>query len=638
MLKLVAALLCVVGFAGRAAAAMGSPWVEVDSPHFAVVTDSNEKEARKLAGQFERMRSLFKEVLPFAAGDAGLPITVLALKDRKGFVALEPAAYLSKGSLPLDGLFLRTPDRNYILLRLDTEHEEHPFAVVYHEYTHFVLRKAEWLPIWLNEGLAQFYENTDIGETSVSLGQPTADLILFLRDQRLLPLPTLFAVGYDSPYYHQEDKGSVFYAESWALTHMIEVQDAQRKQHRLQDYAHYMVKGEDAVTAAQHAFGDLTMLQKQLNDYVSSGTFSFFTLKKSFAVDAAAFPSRVLPVDQANAFRADVLANDDRRPEAEALLRTVLAADPQNVLAHETMGSLAFRDRDLANAVKWYGAAIALDSKSYFAEYSFAVCSLMAGDTGKNGEIEEDLRKAIAMEPDFAPAYDALEHLLVVEHKDLNEAHMLGLKAIQLEPEDLDFRRNIAETLMIDGKPEAALSVLQAADKEVAKTDAEHAELQGRMTQIRSYEAAEAAHEAAVEPRRAVTEAARGSDVTATAGATRQAGMLDDGPLPAPLPEASGSTPNREATGLLGEVTCSYPKTLTLALDKPSGRLLLFTPDMYSLSVRTAFALKGAFDPCTMLSGSTATVKYVEVQGSAYGGKIIAIQLIHAGAASRKGK
>src|SRR5215467_112945 len=169
-------------------------WLQVTSPHFVVVTNSNEKQGRRIADQFERMRSVFHTEFPKLQMDPGTPIVVLAIKDEKDFRALEPAAYLAKGSLRLGGLFLRTPDKNYVLMRLDAE-GEHPYAVVYHEYTHLILSKAaEWLPLWLNEGLAEFYQNTDIHEKEVELGQISPENIQLLREHRLLPLATLFAV------------------------------------------------------------------------------------------------------------------------------------------------------------------------------------------------------------------------------------------------------------------------------------------------------------------------------------------------------------------------------------------------------------------------------------------------------------
>ena len=127
---------------------------------------------------------------------------------------------------------MRAPDKNYILLRLDAQ-GAHPFATVYHEYTHFMMRNAsDWIPLWLNEGLAEFYQNTDIQDKEVLLGEPNSDDILYLRQNRLLPVITLLKVDQTSPYYHEEQKGSVFYAESWALTHYIEISDAQKDTNR----------------------------------------------------------------------------------------------------------------------------------------------------------------------------------------------------------------------------------------------------------------------------------------------------------------------------------------------------------------------------------------------------------------------
>jgi uncharacterized protein DUF4236 len=150
-------------------------WLEVRSQHFIVVTNANEKAALGIADQFERMRTVFHVMLPHLSNETDSPIIVLAIRDEADFRALEPQVYLAKGQLKLGGLFLRTPDKNYVLMRVDAA-GEHPYSVIYHEYTHFIARKeAEWLPLWLNEGLAEFYENTDIHEKDVTLGQPSPE-------------------------------------------------------------------------------------------------------------------------------------------------------------------------------------------------------------------------------------------------------------------------------------------------------------------------------------------------------------------------------------------------------------------------------------------------------------------------------
>src|SRR5579864_7421448 len=274
-------------------------WIEVRSPHFTVVTNSNEKQGRHIAYQFERMRSVFHVALPNLRFDPGAPLVVLAVKDDKDFRALEPEDYLAKGSLKLGGLFLRAPDKNYVLLRLDAE-GSHPYEVVYHEYTHLLMsRAAEWMPLWLNEGLAEFYQNTDIHEKDVSLGKPSGQNILLLRQNRLLPLATLFTVDDKSPYYHEANKGSIFYAESWALVHYIQIKDHQERATRMSQYAELLTQKVDPVTAATRAFGDLTQLQLALEGYVRQGSFSYFKMTTTTGVDDSAFKVQALTPAQA---------------------------------------------------------------------------------------------------------------------------------------------------------------------------------------------------------------------------------------------------------------------------------------------------------------------------------------------------
>ena len=42
-----------------------------------------------------------------------------------------------------------------------------------------------------------------------------------LQTAALIPIETLISVDQKSPYYHDEDKVGLFYAEAWALTHFL---------------------------------------------------------------------------------------------------------------------------------------------------------------------------------------------------------------------------------------------------------------------------------------------------------------------------------------------------------------------------------------------------------------------------------
>jgi tetratricopeptide (TPR) repeat protein len=593
----------------------GPKWVEVRSPNFRVLTNSGEKDGRRVASQFERMRTVFHMLMPSASDDAAAPITVVALKDRTSFRTLEPAAYLAKGQLDLAGLFLRAPDKNYVLLRLDTE-GEHPYSTVYHEYTHYMLRKAEgWLPVWLNEGLAEFYQNTDLGSKDVDLGEPSANNILYLRQQRLLPLATLLKVDHNSPYYHEDSKGSVFYAESWALVHYLEITDFENKTHRLQDYMRLLTQHVDSVAAAQQAFGDLTKLEQTLDKYISGGSFQQFRLLTPVVFTEASFEVRPVTVAQADAVRADVLLYVRGPKDAEALLESVLQADPKNAQAHETMGAVKVRENDIPAAKKWYGEAVQLDSRSYIAQYNFAVMSMRDRDKDQDAAIEQSLRAAIKLNPKFAPAYDTLAQFYAMRHERLDEAHDLNNVAVGLEPESLPYRLNAALVLQQNQKLGDAISVLKAA-KPLAKSLEETDSIERRIEGVeRQQAAAEQAEKWRSE--RAAAEVAKKVEAASVPAADEE-----------PAFPAKASGPHHTVSGVLHGVKCTAPSVLRVTVDQAGKPISLYANDYYSIVFTTAnYKATGELHPCVDIEGMKARVVYGEVKDARVAGQIVSIQL-----------
>jgi Tfp pilus assembly protein PilF len=601
-------------------------WIEVRSPHFVVLTDSNEKQGRRVASQFERMRTLFHMLMPAAADSPGSPIIVLALKDRKALQALEPEAYLAKGQLDMAGFFSRAADKNYILLRLDAQ-GEHPYATVYHEYTHYMLRNAsEWIPLWLNEGLAEFYQNTEIFDKEVRLGQADLGDIYYLRQNRLLPLTTLFKVDASSPYYHEEQKGSVFYAESWALTHYLEINDAKKGTSHLQDYANLLAKKQDPLVAAQQAFGDLKQLQSALDGYVSQASFMEFKMNKTVPVDESAFQARPIPTTDADAIRADVLVYTQRTHDAQALIDAVLQQDPNNARAHETMGYLKFREGDIAAARKWFGEAVKLDSQSYLANYYYGAMSMEStGETARDPQIEASLRAAIKLNPQFAPAYDALARYLANDPEKSSEAHILNVEAVMLEPDNLSYRLNAAAVLESQRHFDTALQVLHAAMK-VARTPDQVIGVQMRIGQIEQYNAAVAKNQ-------------EGQSVTATATSSGTV-KTSDGRIVISMPVASRSTPQHPteaptgkrhtASGVLRGVRCSYPSVITLAVQETgsSEAVSLYRNDFKLIEFSAAnFSPDRDLNPCHDIEGMKAKVAYAEVSDKSVAGQILSVEL-----------
>jgi hypothetical protein len=595
--------------------AKSESWIEVRSPHFTVITNSNEKQGRRVADQFERMRSVFHTLFPKIQIDNLGSITVLAIKDEKDFRALEPAAYLAKGQLKLGGLFLRGADKNYVLMRLDAE-GEHPYAVVYHEYTHLLLSKAEFIPLWLNEGLAEYYQNTDIHEKDVALGQASPENLELLRQNRLMPLATLFAVDHSSPYYHEENKGSIFYAESWALTHYLEQKDFRDKTERLTIYAQLLAQNVDATTAAARAFGDLKQLQSALEGYVSQASFKYFRMPGATDIDDSKFESRGLTSFQADAARADFLAYNDRTADARALLDHILQGDPNNVLAHETMGYLEFREQHIDAARNWYAQAVKLDSQSFLAHYYFAAISMNSSmNETEQSQVESSLRASIKLNPNFAPSYDRLGALLAMRHSNLEEAHMMELTATQLDPGNFGYRLNAANILIQMGRGDDAVRVIKNA-MHLASSPQESAMAENFLMHLEEYARSQQQRPSPTEQMNSETSGVVSSGSVSQVDAAKF--VKPDEPTP--------TGPHRFLIGILSNVHCD---TASMDLDVTSAGKTLglhannyFKVDYSALNV----TLKGDLRPCTDLEGRSAKVEYVESLNK-NAGAVVAIEI-----------
>jgi tetratricopeptide (TPR) repeat protein len=615
MLQRLASLLVL--FSALCGSAFASPeqWVEVSSPHFTVITDSTDQQARHTLDQFERMRWMFHTLFPNLDLDLSLPVIVVAAKDRKTFQSLEPAVNPGKGPLNPTGLFLKTPDRNYFLLRLDAE-GEHPFATVYREYTRLQFSNAsEWLPLWLNEGFTEFFQNTQFHNKDVLLGDPNMDDILYLRQNQLLPLATLFKVDVSSPY-SQEQKGSVFSAESWALTHYLEAADRQKGTHRVPDYMALVSRNEDPAIAAEKAFGDLKQLQLALESYIHESSYKQVVLSSAAApLDEASYRGRTLTPVESGAVRANFLVNARRTKDARALLDTALQSAPDNVPALDTMGYLAFRDGDKEAARKWYEKAVRFDSQSSQAHYYLAALSIGDRKSANDAEIEANLRTAIRLSPNFAPAYDQLANLLVLQRGNLETAFVMSAHAVKLDPRNLAYRFDEANVFAAMGQYLDGALFLRSSVHAIDNAD-DLARLLQRAKELDSLQ----------------TMSEQASVTTTTSAATsadthRTEEAIDPGAGPKhPAEQPNG--PKHFAIGVIRGVQCSYPAVIEFHVETAKKPVSLYTNNYFKIDFTAlGFTPKSDLNPCKDIEGMKVRVQYAESSDKSVDGQVIAVEL-----------
>jgi TonB family protein len=436
-------------------------WVEVRSPNFIVVSNAGEKQARKAALQFEEIRAVFRQTITVAANHPSPVVTVLAVKDEGSMRELLPE-YWTKGHSHPAGIFVSRLNQFFAAVQLDAP-GTNPYETFYHEYYHTIsLPYFPDMPVWLAEGLAEFFQHTTIGEKYAEMGQIDPVLLQELRTTTLIPLNLLLKVDRASPYYNEANKTSMFYAESWALTHYLMLGDKMAHKSMLISYLEALDRGKSEDEAANTAFGDLKRLQSDLDGYIRQGSFMVLHGPRPNIAEELKF--RSLSEAEADAYRGGFSAVCGRTQEATATLQEALRLDPNVALAHQYLGMTEFLEGQREKALESVTKAIELDPRNSFTRYMRAFLAtsgvrMMSG----NSQIEEDLRQAIAISPEFVPPYSLLAVYLATVNRNLPEALSLAQKAVSAEPGNSNYQLALAQVLLRMNKfDEASAAALRA--------------------------------------------------------------------------------------------------------------------------------------------------------------------------------
>lgn len=439
-----------------ARAASKDNWIEVRSPHFTVISNSGEKEARRVADQFEQFREVFEKSFPKLRLDLGRPLIIFAVKNEDSLKSLLPGYWEVKGRAHPAGIYVSGEERHFVAVRTNIE-GENPYEVVYHEYTHAIMNlNFRGLPVWLSEGLAEYFGNSTIRDNEVNIGKISAYHLQVLRQSRLIPIEALLLADSQSPYYHEENRVSVFYAESWAIVHYLLLDPEARKQQLMEKFLSAWDATGNPLEAAQQAFGDLKKFSLTMEAYVRVGNFYMSKVNTSVRGNPKSYSSRELSPAEVAAERALFFVHTRRPSEAKAAIIEALQDDPKLSLAHEGEAVLAYTQNEYTEAQAEFSRAIELPDPSFSAYYFAAMCKLRQSAGSENAVEIAYLEKAIAMNPQFAPAYTNLASLYSMQTATQTKAIQLAKKAVDLEAGNLQYAINFAHVLLNAGRFEDA--------------------------------------------------------------------------------------------------------------------------------------------------------------------------------------
>ena len=446
-------------------------WAEVRSPNFTVISNSGEKEARRIADQFEQFREVFHNSLPQLRLDLGKPLIIFAVKNEDSLKLLLPGYWELKGRAHPAGLYAPGEERHFVAVRTNTE-GENPYEVVYHEYTHAIMNmNFRDLPIWLGEGLAEFYGNSQIRDKDIEIGKIPAYHLEALQQNRLIPIETLLMADAHSPYYNEANRVSVFYAESWAIVHYLMMDPDARKRQLLANFLNAWNSSGNQIEAAQQTFGDLKKFSQSMEAYARQPVFYVGRVHTSIHGDPKSYASRELPPAELAATRALFYIHTQRPKEAIASIDEATQIDPKLPLAYEARGLLAYSQGEYSAAEGDFVRAIELNSSSYCAYY-YAAATRLRGEIPSADEVSAmtaELEKAIAMNPQFAPAYAALASVYSTRPDTYQKAFDAGKKSVQLEPGNLAYAVNFGYVLLNAGKTADARVLCERIKKAASK-------------------------------------------------------------------------------------------------------------------------------------------------------------------------
>ena len=450
----VALLVVVLSIPTPAAAQTRENWRSVRTNNLFVIGNAEPEKLRQVAAWLEFFHSAFGRLVSRNVLDASVPTTVIVFRDDASFIPFKP---LYQGRpLNLAGFFQAGEDVNYIAMSLDAR-ERDPYSIAFHEYVHLHLRdNVPQAPVWLNEGLAEFYGHLQFSAGEAVLGVPLPYLHL-LRSQELLPLTTLLAIDHKSPHYNEQDKSGIFYGESWALVHYLMLGGPGR-QDQFRRFLQQVSRGEDVTKSLESSFGlTLDTIEKELRAYVNRGDLP--TLRLASGDDPQAYRSftamqrQILSDAEANYYLGDLLLHIGRPDDAEPYFKQAIALDPNLTSAYGALGRLSLRQKRYDEAKKYLERATR-SPQNYLVHYNYAWLLsrdgvFTGGRTTASAEtaaaIREQLARVIKLAPDFAPAYYLFGFVNLVRNERLDEALEMAQRAHRLDPAKAGYTLLVAQ-------------------------------------------------------------------------------------------------------------------------------------------------------------------------------------------------
>ena len=458
-----------------------SRWIRVNSSHFSVVTDADEKHGHDVAVRFEQMRAVFGQLLSRSRINMSEPIDIIALRNDDEYSKVVPTR---QGPGIASGFFIPGEDRDYFVLNLSKDESwrsvSRDFALVFLNYNYPPTQ------LWFDEGFAEYFSSLRL-DRQVQIGADPESFTELLNSSPWLTIPDLFGKVHESSPAAEKSRRTLFYAESWIVMHYLL---AQNKLSETGTY-HDLVENQKLPVeeAIQKAYG---MSSTQFEQVVKDHFHVLFQTPGSAAgvqLNGVPLPENIgsstqeLPEAEGRALVAEMsLRLPEHRGQAVQQLESITNLPKgDNVVARRGLAWAHLEKKEFDSAIEELNKGAELNAKDPWLHFYLALVRLRAAQSSRTSirglpNMMQDLHAVLDWDPEFAEARSMLA-MAQLDGGGVHAAMDSMRPALLLSPRNQTYLLNMAEIYLAGKNWDAATALLErlknSTDPEVAKSAGE---------------------------------------------------------------------------------------------------------------------------------------------------------------------
>lgn len=446
-------------------------WWVAETDHFTVYSEGKAKETEAFTQRLERFAMAMRTMQNMPAkpdatnhrltiyrwgdisdiarlyGDIGSPVAGFFIPRASGSVAFVPARKSFDGSSP----GTRDTDEG----QLDSE------TILFHEYVHHFMMQyfPTAYPAWYIEGFAEVYSTAEFLDKGVfRIGNPANHRGMQLFHDGHFPVKKLFEAK------QKPEDARHHYSIGWLLTHYLTFTPARAGQ--LKKYLAAVSRGSASDEAARQTFGDLDMLDREVQRYMTSRLIGYevkpagyvapqVKLRALTAAEAAIIASKM---------RSDRGVDKKSAPRVAAQARGKASSYPSNPFVQTALAEAEFDADNLDAAKAAAERALVADPTSVDALNYLGLIEMKRAkkEPWRYAMARTWFVKANKLQPNNPePLINNYLTFAKAGGQKIPEMAIIGLeRAFDLAPFDRDVRFLLARQLLGEGRGKGARSIL----------------------------------------------------------------------------------------------------------------------------------------------------------------------------------